>query len=580
MRFIDFEDFLYHKKVDFKIKKKGQIGYRVGMEYLTLSRSHISISNIEVESCNSQGVQLEIQYCSPDNIIRDQFTVFRYTSGRLKYDGEELNHILEAIEITEKDYEKQILRLYKQYFQFVINESIEHNPVLTSYCGWIYENDYQEYMPVSYCIEGREEIEKIFFNGQLPYIKNKGRASEQEFEYIKKTIEQIQAQDALLVMFSYCIHSVLWNHFHPYKINKEFYEDWNQSVFSLCLYGKDVKKCKLMANLFLNFFDIPKDWQIISRKYHVSATSVSEATRNKLPLYKSVPIIFTRKNNNFTSTSSIIKKVHKSREECRYSFFPVFISNKAVNVDEMVNCDIDSVNWEIDSKDNQELNLYHNAVVGLLYTFICYLTRLSNLENHLDRSTYSYIGSRYSRIKKEKGLEAEWLDTHYPEYLLYASIDGFCSYLEDISLKEYGNSLRTAAERTLLHQGDSVSTKAKIPAVQIDYLKLLHQFMNDSLAKPVNSDWIYVGIEREEKTEFYYLLNDVGFENYTAYLQKKKIPTIGKLTFNKLLNEQKLLKRPRRGTANTLHRRNKQYYSIPKHQFDQRFISSEIVVET
>lgn len=581
MLYKDFDEFLRNKNLDFKIKKSGKIGYRIGMDYLSLSRTHVSILGIEFISSNAQSIELDVKYSSPDNTIRDQLTIFRYSSGRLKYKDDEFNNIIEAIEITEPDYTKQILRLYKQYFQSVINETIEKNPVMTSYCGWLDENGYREYLPVTYTVEGRDKFQDLFFNGRIRYLSVQEKATKEDVKYIKFVLEQLLKNNTLLKTFAYSVHSIMWNYFRSYKIDPDFYTDWDKTLFSFCLYGDDIRKCKVIANLYLNFFDVPKDWYLISKKYHVSATSISENTISKLPLYKSVPIIFTRKNDNFTPASSIIKKVHKAREKSVYSFFPVYISNHVINVDEMVNCNVDLVDLEFDYKDRQSMTQYHNAIIALLYTFIHTLSVFSNPDEYPERIVYNYMASRYSQVKTEKNLDSEWLDSHYPEYLLYASTDGFCSYLETTPLKRYANLIRAAAEKSLLEQRDSISIDTISAMPQIDYLKYLHQYINTSLKNPSNNTWIYIGIEKKDKQEFYYLENNVGFENYENYLHKMKIPTLGKHKFAKLLKSQKLLKLPKKGSSNTWSRKNNAYYYlIPKAQFDARFCSHEIMDET
>lgn len=574
MKIWNFEDYITHTHTDFYISKRDHLRIREGMESYTVADTYIFICSIDVDSFETQYTNLLIGYCSPDNTIREHFIVSRYNNGRLKFGATALDNILEEINVTDQSYAPQLKRLYRNYFTKIINLSLKINPALTAKCGWLFEGQDAEYIPLSASAICREKIESDFFNGLLQDDKLQKNAEYllREPEQLRDFFEFIQSGEVLLAAFSYSIHSVLWNYLYRYEPNPDFYPEVENSIFALCLHGKDARTSKIIANVLLNFFVIQKnDWHIIKNKYHISASSKSSANNlENLAAYKSVPIIITRRNNKFNFSSSVIKKVQQSREKNEFSIFPVYISTTPVKADEIHNACTDFLSDNTNFNDPDFLRTMHLKFCILLYEFIGYLSEISNPERQPSRMTDQYMRSRVKNVRKEKNLDAEWLEEHYPEYLLYASMDSYCECLKDTTLQSYAERLRTTCERFFL-KPDYVYVP-QVKSEPVDYMKHLHTFIHKSLRQKGNEEWIYEGIDRRDNnTAYYYLHEKTGFPKFTDYLEQKNIPIIKKHHFNRLLRQEKIIRPPASKKSNTWYRRKRYYYLIYKDSFDQRY---------
>lgn len=161
--------------------------------------------------------------------------------------------------------------------------------------------------------------------------------------------------------------------------------------------------------------------------------------------------------------------------------------------------------------------------------------------------------SKLNLILLRKNLITKWLDTHFPEFMLYQTINIFYSYLKITHLEEFANSLKNYAEKCFLPQ----TQKQHYEPLQskLNYLKLLYSFIQESLNDSKNETWIWEGQEsRGEKELCYYLSFKEGLKKFNEFLSKSSLPEIQKREFDKLLKKNKILKLPNE-KSNTLKRK-------------------------
>lgn len=472
------------------------------------------------------------------------------------------------------------MNLYKKYFHFFITSYIKENPGFLAKCGWIIDQNIKKFIPFTVEFNIPDKIEysrmkKDWFNGLLQSkFWNKG-ISGKYFESIcaeknnfYDLFDMLLKNPCMLMIFSYSIHGILWNYIRGYnnqKLPTEIIPNDDSKIFSLCIHGKNPAVSKVAANLLANFFTIsPGKWATVQRNYHISSTSLLRRKFDGLFCYKSVPIIVTSKNNCFTRTSSIVKKLHKKREDSWFHCYPVYISTSPIMADEIVNCCSDSMIGKLNGREDNLLAEIHDQFCCLVYCFIYYLTKISERGYHSqgapntkllqNENDYFYITGNLRELVSKINFTEEWMDTHLPNVLLYSTMECFCYYLESTPLSEYADQLRKASEICFLP--DKQTKVKEQPKQEINYMNLLYRFVKLNLT-PENGSWIWEGREpRDKKEECYYFHPGDGFDMFLKALHKNSIQAIGKSEFLELLKFHDILKMPKSERSNTWQREN------------------------
>ncbi len=349
---LTFEDFIENKK-NYYIDGKNLI-LRTESGEKTIAKGFIFVRDIFLEKACSNGVFLQIVFayrfkknrCEEEDCL---FIKLSHTGKIISFDYKESDEekFIEVIKSTyKKEYKARILKLYKEYFQKYISDYIEKYPTILAKCGWFQISGKKEFLSITHTEDFYPDFVNDLFDNKVTksnllntiFLKLGKEYTEKNSFNIKNLFEFTISDPCILTAFAYSIHAISWNYVHSYFRNlpKEI-----DHVFSLCIYGKDPALSKELVNLLLNFFTInPIKWRTIEQKYHISTTSVSKKGIDNLVFYKSIPIIITSKNNHFTKTSSIIRKID---ENTKINIYPVYISDSPIMADEILNCCSDSL---------------------------------------------------------------------------------------------------------------------------------------------------------------------------------------------------------------------------------------------
>lgn len=574
---------------DFLISTGEDKNYRVGNKKIRLgddsiiATNHVDITRIFIEEIFEKGVELNIEFESPNREIHDAIFVKISHNKEITYNWKAF---FEVIQNSIMDgYWAALQKLYKKYFDYCITAYLENNRALLSKCGWVHDEYIKAFLPFTLPHEFLKDvfwgIQKDFFNG---FFRKQSKITDiQEFYTescnLKKLFSILLKDSCVFTVFSYSVHAILWNYFWSYNCRELHTEEvTNQDcIFSLCIYGKDSVASKILANLLANFFNIEYNkWATIQRKYHVSASSLSKNKFDRLSLYKSVPIIITSRTNHLTKASSIVKKLHQKREDLLFHCYPVYISTSPVWVDEMINCCSDSMANELRSMKYDDLDVIHYQFCYLLYQFIKYLSidkkkSDDNSQNmHFNQTDRQYMETSLFRLLERKEFTEEWLDTHMPNIYLCSTMDCFCYYLESTPLKDYADKLRTFSEVCFLSGEQAEKQEYCLKQVQweTNHIHFLCELISENL-QPKNESWLWEGREkRGEKEECYYLEFQKGYEVFTKILKKNSIFPISKNEFKEMLRTYHILKMPASGKSNTMKRRNIYVLVLLKNRLD------------
>lgn len=359
------------------------------------------------EFADSSGITLEVTfYYSNNPYLHDTIDVKLLHNRRVIFCN--WKEFMKTIKSTyKKEYKSILLSIYKEYFKSYIFNYIEEHPEFLLKCGWLNINNKKEFLSITYTEDTYPDFVKDLLDGNV----NKHKRLYSLFSDLYKDantignlFEFILYDPCILTVFAYSIHTILWNYIKNEEIT---------SIFSLCIYGNNPSISKILANLLSNFFTIePTKWTVIKRKYHVSATSLSQKNIDNLFLYNNIPIIITSKNNHFTKTSSVIKKIHQKREDGKVHINPVYISDFPIFADEILNCCSDSLVLQSEKFNIIKLR---EQFIGLIYNFIKYLSNISNHDIPSNIGKYNYIIKQYTERLTE---------------------DIFCNYLDMPLLKD------------------------------------------------------------------------------------------------------------------------------------------------
>ena len=560
MRVCSLKEFLNIKPEysSYKIKKNNCIYKWEDNEYKKIAKNHINITNIYCDEFNTNSIILTVDFTTPDEMLYDYIDIdLAYKRRRIAADWNHLYKMVEPDIVT--GFHSKIENLYNKYFRYCVTRFIEENPVALSDCGWLQDDNNMIFVSINDDFPTQKKIAKDFFNGGM-----KAKIYQQKLsgEMCHDFFQLLFHFPSALTIFAYSIHAVLWYYLHPYE--DDFWEDTGLNVdtiqFSLCIYGNNSKSLRVVANLFSNFFLIGTNrWSIIDKKYHISASSVSDEKYRQLPKYRCVPIIFSSRRDNLTKASSIIKKVQKQRNRHRLHIYPVYINRKEICVDEMINCCIDSMEGQIPLENEEWLSKIHSIFCVLIYKFIEYLTELSQNEPSIKRSQLTNI--LYQFLKQEN-LPPEWLDSYTPEVLLYSTMKAFTIFLSDNHLDEYVDMLEKSTCTALFEPGaGQESDQIAAPVQRPDtFLHNFRDFIHASLKQKSNSDWIFKGTETRGNEECYYFYPKIGYIPYRNFIKKSQYRVLSKRELGQKLRESGILKVPSSGTSNTMKRTKRGIY--------------------
>lgn len=206
----------------------------------------------------------------------------------------------------------------------------------------------------------------------------------------------LQSVPEYIFIFAYGLLSVSLNAKIDYRNkNKSLLKEREENEiyqilpFSLCIYGtNNFLKKKDIAMMFLGYCrESKEDYR---RNYNrLPYISVKKVEKNifKLCLYKDCPFIIYPAGNvpNISATSTSVKRINHLREKNIIKGFPVFISERKIINDDMINIDVTNIeDCRITYRNEQgkeDIFTYKDIAVfvdGIVYEYVKYLERINN----------------------------------------------------------------------------------------------------------------------------------------------------------------------------------------------------------
>lgn len=382
------------------------------------------------------------------------FVVESYFDGRKFYyeiyfemdiDGED-----EDLEITldsKKDMVDQLKKKFKEFSREskkLTGESKEIHPYLLILLG-NYFTEVCEYR-TSYLIDSNimvgwegNEGERIYKDISL--VKYEREAASPLIFKLREEVSYKIDRDKLrcillflqdfpeyIFIFAYGLLSVSLNAKMDYRNKdenllkkREENEIYQILPFSLCIHGtNDFLKKKDIAMMFLGYCrESKEDYR---RNYNrLPYISVKKVEKNifKLCLYKDCPFIIYPAGNvpNISATSTSVKRISHLREKNIIKGFPVFISERKIINDDMINIDVTNIGdcREIpypNEQGKEDIFTYKDIAVfvdGIVYEYVKYLERINNnliYRREEDFENVSHI-EKYNRESDKSKLNEE-----------------------------------------------------------------------------------------------------------------------------------------------------------------------------
>ncbi len=478
--------------------------------------------------------------------------------------------------------EEELIKLFTRYIRMYIKSYLETKIYILAYCGW--EKEY--YQKEFFSLTKRGGLNSPYIQDMFGKDVYDMYRKEQDFSDIllkynqcKELYDIFFSNPVLIGVFAYTIHALVWDYGCEYE--KENYDLWLYNIenrdtlfFSVCLYGKDTDKAKVIANILCNVFNSPQNsWTTISTKHHISATSLKTAM-NKLRKYSSVPIIVTSKTNHIMKSFKIVKELYRNREAMQLFVYPVYISDTPINADEIVNFNTDSVLLPFSVKDKETAGKLHEQMTVLLFSFVEYLRDKSMSTSDFRRKDDGQRDEWENLMNAQKGFEEGWIESNLPLFLLYAALKFFCNFIKQFQCEE-GEKLLSLYRNSIVKTEQPMDSKQQIQKEKsmaeqgMRYLLCLHKLILDSLK--LKEEWLWEGTEsRGEKERCYYMYEKVWYKRFTEKLEKEKMEPIGIQVIAKILKEYHILKRYKTSTANVIKRKDKYCYVLLADLFDEK----------
>lgn len=414
--------------------------------------------------------------------------------------------------------------LCQNYIMYCAKDIIyqfEKNPVI----GWIkYDDEKREFMGITQCAD--TYVKKL----QLPFAYDNSYTSCENLKNEDVTsFFDLLKERSFLGIFAYTLHSILW--FYDYY-GKEI-DTENTNIFSICICGKDAKHIKWVANLLSNVLlvDIHHPCRI-NPNARLSCSSIN-AQKAVCWKYRCIPLLVTHKKDIIPKTAKIVNECHQNRATGKIYFFPVYLSTRAMNADEIIDFPIDNM---VFTDNFPQLKAVCNT---FLHSYIDCLADISANDSADNSMLFVAIDNIYENMlafyKQQDDID---YDAKKPELMLRIAIGAFCHYLRNKTpfVKE-ANEMEANAEAFFL--SDIIDNKktesADINTIFYHLAEYIHYCLEQNNA-------LSICVSQEKNgDDCYYLDYETFYPDYIQFLTKNKFPVPPKMELCKLLKASNLL---------------------------------------
>lgn len=574
---------LYAEERGLYTNPKGKLFDYMDGEKITIISTSIEVQRIELDS--KEGETLLLNIFLNNNKIDEEIQAKYTKNSRIICNWKEENKKFDKyINPCLREY---ALEFIKDYFIFCIKKYVEIHPEFFAKCGWMKMNNEFGFLGINFInIKPRRSMEKNLFDGLINSGDYKMGFEKQceEYRNFEDLFNLVLKDKCAFITFVYSIHSIMWHGIYGKRREKVVEFGSNEDIFfSLCIYGKDIPRAKILANMLVNAFKILQEhWSVIPKDYSLSVSSVSDRDLSNIMSYHSVPVIVTSKTNKIIKSNSMMKKIHRMRSNGELFIFPVYISESPIIVDEMINCSCDELYKAFASKDVDLFYDIHKEFCFMIFEYVKYFSFISDTINHRDRDPYNKIALSIKEVLDGLEKSDEWIQNHIPEILLDATVEGFLSFLETTPLQIWVKQFRKKADEVFFNTDDMDDSNDIIEDTTagkdaIFFIKELLFFMKKTIKSKQNREWIFEDKEKRGGEECYYLHSKNGIKEFQKHLCKKHYPVIKERQFVKILKDNNILKLPCCGVSNTFKRKNKYFYVMKKEAFGPFFNNDDII---
>lgn len=400
------------------------------------------------------------------------------------------------------------------------------------YIGWFRdgEDSFKTFLGVNEYGDDLNGRYPCLFNDEIDRYKRRQDWQECDFQEL---FDWLLGDYNLLGIFVYTLHALLFYYSGGMKNEME-----SEEVFAICIHGRDMEKVKIIANLLSNLFEYSKDkMNLLKRGSYFSCSSLE---KQKAVFYRieSVPLIVCNKSGKLTRSSSIITTMRNQRLKGRIAYFPVFLSQNAINADEILDFCVDGISVGSD---------YGEWKAKINYLLIQFVIFLKNAEDDFEKTLNAQrniLDDLY--ITEEKRLESEkdYMSCEaYSKRLLFVACGVFTTFLEE-QMQYSGIARHFHAITSEFFWNGAVSEKTFENAAKEDCIRSFATFINNTLQRGEQErEFCCVRqIDKSSGESFIYIDYNEFETHYKCYCKANHIDYFDIKVISKRLKEKKILK--------------------------------------
>lgn len=544
----NFEEYLNHYKITKADEEyecdKGNVffytnKYKSGA---VLSRAYFDVLDAWVDKADDNGKLLTVTAKVKWKGIKKKdstknYSIILYRGNKIEWD--DIKKDLENFgEPQEKFY-----RLCSDYLKRICTDCWQQYKE-QPYIGWVGgdEDSCKTFLGVNEYGDALNDRYPCLFNGDVERYKRKQDWQECDFQEV---FDWLLGDYNLLGIFVYTLHALLFYYSGGVKNAME-----SEEVFAICIHGRDMEKVKIIANLLSNLFEYSNDkMNLLNRGSYFSCSSLE---KQKAVFYRieSVPLIVCNKSGKLTRSTSIITTMRNQRLKGRIAYFPVFLSQNAINADEILNFCVDDISARSDYGD------WKAKVNYLLIQFIIYLKDVEDNPDKRLNAPRNILDDWYITKEKELASEKAYMSCEaYSKRLLFVACGIFAKFLEE-QMKYVNIASRFHAVTGGFFWKNAASEKTFVNATKEISIKSFAAFINATLQKEEQERELLCvrQIDKKSSESFIYIDYDECGTHYIDYCKANHIDYFDIKAIAKRLKEKNILKL----------RTNKAQYAIQK----------------
>lgn len=532
------EEYLNHYKitrVDEKyLCKKGKV-YFLDEKYseynseALLSRAYFNITDVSIDAVEDSvkyfSVTLNWKGIKKQDSEKKYFVIL-YHGNRIEWDN-----IKTDLEYFGKP-KKKFYQLCSEYLKQILVDYWQRYKE-QPYIGWVGggEDSFKTFLGVNEYGDALNGRYPCLFNDEIELYKKKHDWQDDDFQEL---FEWMLGDYNLLGIFVYTLHALLFYYSGGMKNKMQ-----SEEAFAICIYGRDMEKVKIIANLLSNLFEYNNEkMNILKRGSHFSCSSLE---KQKAVFYRieSVPLIVCNKTGRLTRSSSIITTLRNQRLKGKCAYFPVFLSQNAINADEVLDFCVDDIPVRSDYAD------WKTKINYLLIQFIVYLEDMeSNYYKKPNNPQRNILDDLYITEEKRLASKKDYMSCEaYSRRLLFVACGVFAEFLrEEMQYLNIANRFLTITRG--LFWKEALPKQKCIDAAKEADIKSFAAFVNITLQKE-EQEREFLCIRQIEKNcgeGFIYIDYNEYYPYYKNYCQVNHMDCHEQMVILKRLKEKNMLK--------------------------------------